>query len=113
MSTDHLRLEVDTALADGGQEVIDESDVMRGQIQALIAHIEGIPEALQGQAQPQFSSAGNNLASCFNSLLDWCQENGMNLNEANTVLQQMNNEAVDSYGGALGQIDGLARGVNG
>lgn len=113
MVSNHLRLEVDTALADGGQEVMDESDVMRGQIQALIAHVEGIPEALQGSAQPQFSAAGNNLASCFDSLLDWCQENGVNLNEANAVLQQMNNEAFDSYSGALGQIDGLARGVNG
>lgn len=113
MATDHLRLEVDTALADGGQEVIDESDVMRGQVQALIAHIEGIPEALQGTAEPQFSAAGNNLTNCFNSLLNWCQENGMNLNEANTVMQQMNNDAFDSYSSALGQIDGLARGVNG
>lgn len=113
MSSDHLRLEIDTALADSGKEVLDESDVMRGQIQALIGHIEGIPEAIQGGAEHKFSEAGKRLSACFNDLLDWCQDNGVNLNEANNILQQTTGDSIDAYGNAGSQIDGLSRGVNG
>lgn len=108
----HLGLTEQTTLGDGGVRLSEEADIMRHQMDLLIADMEGIPRALVGSAGFSLSGAAAQLQERFGELMQWCSNNGLKLGEnqesVNTA-EVSSTELIDQAGNNLG---GLSRPIN-
>jgi len=106
---DKLDLEYSGVLGDASQGTLDQADVMGNDLFNLIADMENIPAALRGSAGDQFSAAGTALANCFDDLLRWCSENGMNLGEGSSMVSTADTEGSEIFAQDLGTLSNLSR----
>jgi hypothetical protein len=108
----YIGLTEQTTIGDGGQRLSEEADIMRHQMDLLIADMEGIPRALVGGAGHSFTGAAAQLQERFGELMQWCSNNGLKLGEnqeAVTNAEVASTEVFDQAGHNLG---GLSRPVN-
>ncbi|MEU3231813.1 hypothetical protein ACFV4I_10965 [Nocardiopsis alba] len=103
----HLGLTEQTTIGDGGRRLSEEADLMRHQMDLLIADMEGIPKALVGTAGFSLSGAAQELQNRFSELMGWCSSNGIKLGEnqesVNTA-EVSSSELIDQAGNNLGNL---------
>ena len=108
----HIGLTEQTSLGDGGQRLSEEADIMRHQMDLLIADMEGIPRALVGGAGFSFSGAAEQLQERFEELMRWCSSNGLKLGENQEAVNTAETSSVELLDQAGHNLGGLTRSVN-
>ena len=109
----HLGLTEQTSIGDGGRRLADEADIMRHQMDLLIADMEGLPRALVGSAGFSLSGAASELQQRFAELMQWCSSNGVKLGENQEAVNTAETSATELIDQAGHNLGGLSRPVNG
>lgn len=108
----HAGLENVNSLSQGGEQLGQESDGLRTQMNQLIDDMTNDADSLQGQALHDFREARGNLTERFNELMTWCSQNGIKLNEGQQQFNLTDNEASDDFSQSSSDLGGLSRPVN-
>lgn len=112
MSSQHAGLENVNSLSQGGENLGQESDGLRTQMNQLINDMSGDADSLQGQALHDFREARSTLMERFNELMSWCSQNGIKLSEGQQQFNLTDNESSDDYSRSTNELGAMARPVN-
>ncbi|MCY9786321.1 hypothetical protein KIK06_20720 [Nocardiopsis sp. EMB25] len=110
--SNHAGLENVNALGTGGENLGQESDGLRTQMNQLIQDMSNDGDALQGQALNDFRAARNALTERFDELMTWCSQNGIKLNEGQQQFNITDQDSADDLSQAGNDLGGLARPIN-
>ncbi|MGW5875035.1 hypothetical protein ACWFMI_00580 [Nocardiopsis terrae] len=108
----HAGLENVNSLSQGGEQLGQESDGLRTQMNQLIDDMTNDADSLQGQALHDFREARSSLVERFNELMSWCSQNGIKLNEGQQQFNLADSEASDDFSQSGSDLGALARSVN-
>ncbi|WP_026128970.1 MULTISPECIES: hypothetical protein [Nocardiopsis] len=108
----HAGLENVNSLSQGGEQLGQESDGLRTQMNQLINDMSNDADSLQGQALHDFREARNSLTERFDELMSWCNQNGIKLNEGQQQFNLTDSEASDDFSASGQDLGGLSRPVN-
>ncbi len=112
MSSQHAGLENVNSLSQGGEQLGQESDGLRTQMNQLIDDMSSDADSIQGQALHDFREARNTLMERFDELMSWCSQNGIKLNEGQQQFNLTDDEASDDYAQSTNDLGAMARPVN-
>ncbi len=108
----HAGLENVNSLSRGGEQLGQESDGLRTQMNQLMDDMSSDADALQGQALHDFREARNSLMERFNELMTWCSQNGIKLNEGQEQFNLTDDEASGEFAQTNSALGSLSRPVN-
>ncbi|MFJ9555491.1 hypothetical protein ACIRPH_16875 [Nocardiopsis sp. NPDC101807] len=108
----HVGLENVNSLSTGGEQLGQESDGLRTQMNQLIQDMVNDADSLQGQALTDFRLAREQLTERFDELMTWCSQNGIKLNEGQQEFNVTDTDSSAEYSQAGNDLGGLSRPVN-
>lgn len=100
------------ALGSGGQQLGNEAEGLRSQLNNLIADMENDGQSLQGKALTEFRRARAELTQRFEELIAWCAANGIKLGKAQIQVTRTDDTSGEEFSGAGSGLSGLARPIN-
>ncbi len=108
----HVGLENVNSLSMGGEQLGQESDNIRSQVNQLLQDLSNTGDSLQGQALADFNKAQEELALRFEELMTWCSQNGIKLNEGQQEFSRTDSESSDQFSQANNDLGAMSRPVN-
>lgn len=105
-------LENVNSLATGGEQLGQESDGIRTQMNQLIQDMTNDADSLQGESLARFREAREQLTERFNELMTWCSQNGIKLNEGQQQFNVTDSDSSSDFSQAGSDLGGLSRPVN-
>ncbi len=108
----HVGLENVNSLALGGEQLGQESEGIRTQMNQLIQDMSNDADALQGEALARFREAREQLTERFDELMSWCSQNGIKLNEGQGQFNVTDSDSSSDFSQAGSDLGGLSRPVN-
>jgi len=108
----HVGLENVNSLSTGGENLGQESDGLRTQMNQLIQDMVNDADSLQGQALTDFRTAREQLTERFDELMAWCGQNGIKLSEGQREFNITDTDSGGEYSQVGNDLGGLSRPVN-
>ncbi|WP_159944735.1 MULTISPECIES: hypothetical protein [unclassified Nocardiopsis] len=108
----YVGLENVNSLATGGEQLGQESDNIRTQVNQLLQDLSSSGNSLQGEALARFQEAQEELSNRFEELMTWCGQNGIKLNEGQQEFTRTDANSSDQFSAAGNDLGAMSRPVN-
>lgn len=109
----YVGIEQSDSLGRGGEQLGQEADGIRTQLNQLIQDMTNDADSLKGDALNRFRQARGELTQRFDELMAWCANNGVKLNEGQQQFNVTDADSSDDFGQAGAQASYLSRNPNG